>query len=1370
MVHLFLVWPPLLTRPVRAQIAASRVIINEIHYRPPNATKSDEFIEFHNPGAGTVDLSNWRIDGAVQYAFPEGTSLGPGGYLVAAKDPAAFQVRFAFKPFGPWTGKLSHAGERIRLRDSGGNVVEEVNYGVGFPWPTNPAGGGALTSSGYSAELIHPSLDRDLGGSWRSSLPPGQAATVIYLKTNDLAWHYRKGTSEASVPTSAWRLKSFVEDNTWLVGQTSIGFGDEDDQTILTDMYGAYVSVFLRHPFNLAAGQIPGALRLRLRVDDGCIVWVNGVELQRAHMNTGNFAFNAENAAQNHEAGATAFEEFILPNAGAYLAEGTNLLAIQVFNSTATSGDLTIDAELSAAPGTTSPTPGRRNSVFATEAPPAIRQVAHSPAQPRSAEKVVITAKVTDPQGVSAVSLSYQIVEPGAYLRITDAAYSNPVKWVTVAMNDAGQEGDLIAGDSVFSASLPTNLQQHRRLIRYRLRATDAAETPLSVTVPYPDDESPNFAYFVYDGIPAWSGARKPTTPNQTPVINFPAEVMGSLRAYHLIANNTDVLNSQYNPGSDGVRMRGTLILNGKVYDHIQYANHGANSTYVSGKNKWRFRATRTRKFQLLDNYQHPYPKDWDEFNLEGCIAPWGAVNRGMAGVDEAVSLRTYQLAGVAAPNTHYFQFRVIDDAVEASKSSQYEGDLWGLYLAKETPDGSFLSERGLPEGNVYRIELNAPYQKNQGPTQPQDNSDWTTFLANTLSRTANNAANLQWWRTNLHLPTYYTGRAIDRLIGNIDMREGANYYFYHHPDGHWYYVPWDLDLVFIPTLMNSGVIDQKNCLLMAPLMLEYRNRAREILDLMGADRSNNGGQIGQLLDEYAQIVNPAGQALTWADIDECVWNWHPRSQGDGANTGFTSHKGNFYRSPFVDARGTTWTRVLTNAVNGHGSHEAFIDLMKSYSTDTFPSGRTWAINNGEPRGYGYQFVAQEAKDTGVPTRPTLAYVGPPGFPAQDLRFQSSLFRAGPTGGTTFSASQWRVGEISAPGIPLYDPTEPRIYEIESVWTSPELSMADGTTRIPFAAIRPGHTYRARVRHQDANGRWSRWSEPVQFVPTTPDASVYKRDLVISEIMYQPPSANVTELAKGFSGEDFEFIRLMNIGAVPLDLTDVRFTKGINFDFAAGFTLDPGATCYVVRNPAAFQSRYGTGKNVAGSYGPDNLSNTGERIKLSYGGGITIYDFDYLHLAPWPDAAGGVGYSLQLIAPTTRPDPSVPANWQVGISWAAWSAAHGGATDPLLNGDGDGLTTLLEYALGGDPQVASSTNAAMVELIGNQLAVTFRRPAGASDLKYELEFSSDLLDWTGGAVLSSATTNPDRTVTETWRSPLALNNGRQFVRLRVTLL
>ena len=1367
----FVLWAVIPAGALCAQSAASPpIIINEIHYQPPNKTKFEEFIELHNAGLEAVSLEGWRFDDGVQFTFPVATEIAAGGYLVVAGNPAAFGERFGFEPLGPWIGRLSNAGERIRLRDAGGNLIEEVNYAAGFPWPTDAAGGGMPKTTGYSVELIHPSLDRNHGGSWRNSLPPNLVPAASYVAANDPEWHYRKGTSEASTPVEAWRQREFAEDETWSIGRTSIGYGDIDDATILTDMYANYISVFLRRTFTIAPGQVPGDLRLRLRVDDGCIVWINGTEVARAHMNAGDFAFNATNAAQNHEASPTAFETIQLPNAAAYLVEGNNVLAIQVFNLTLTSGDLTIDGDLSAAQGTTSPTPGRRNSVFATNAPPFIRQVAHAPQQPGSGETVLVTAQVSDFQGVAGVSLHYQTVLPGRYIRITDPNYNSPTRWTIVAMNDAGQDGDAVAGDTVYSTTLPAALQVHRHLIRYRVQATDGSNPPLDITVPYADDGSPNFAYFVYDGIPAWSGASKPTGSNRTPVLHFPESVMGSLPAYHLIANADDVINSQFNSSFDSVRMRGTVIIEGEVYDHIEFHNRGANSTYVSGKNKWRVRATRARKFKLRDGYGRPYLLDWNDFNLEGCSSPWGAVNRGMAGVDEAVSFRAYQLAGVPAPNFHYLQFRVIDNAIEATANNQYEGDLWGLYLAKETPDGSFLDERGLPDGSVYKTENGRFEKKNQGMTHPESTEDWSTFLSNSRSRAANSSANTDWWRANLHLPTYYTGRALNRFLGNVDLREAANHYFYHHPDDRWHYIPWDLDLMFIPTLMNSGTIDQKNCLQMSPLRIEFRNRCREILDLLGADDSINGGQIGQLIDEYAQIVNPSGAALTWADVDECMWNWHPRSQGSGANSGFTSHKGNFYRTPFVDGRGgITWTRTLINAVNGYANHEAFVRFITDYTTDKYPVGRTWAINNGNPLGYGFKFVEHEARDSGVPRRPIITYGGTESFPANDLVFHSSAFQRNPSGGRVFAAMQWRVGEISAPGIPLYNPNEPRIYEIESVWTSPEMTPFVETTRIPFSAIRPGHTYRVRARHQDTNGRWSRWSAANQFVPSAPDVGVYKNNLVISEIMYNPPGDTVEEQAAGYGGEDFEFIQLMNVGAAPLDLTDVRFTKGIDFDFPIGFTLAPGASAYVARNQAAFNWRYGAGKTIAGAYEPDNLSNGGERIKLSYGAGTAIHEFTYGTAAPWPTIADGEGYSLQLIAPASRPDHALVASWRAGIDWASWSAARGGITNFLDDQDGDGLSALMEYGLGSNPNSPSTSAALTAALTDNHLTLTFRRQTRAADLSYDIEFSFDLKIWSGGAELVSSTANPDGTVTETWRSPVQLSGNHQFARLRVTL-
>src|SRR5439155_7141151 len=203
------------------------------------------------------------------------------------------------------------------------------------------------------------------------------------------------------------------------------------------------------------------------------------------------------------------YNRFDLSSPRSYLVPGTNIIAIQVANSSlVASSDFYLDLRLLGmiGPSRHGPTPGAINSVYATNLPPAVRQVEHSPNQAVSGQPVRITAKITDTEGVSAVLLQYQIVDPGNYLELTDAAYTN--NWTSTPMSDSGTDGDELAGDGVYTAALPGSLQTHRRLVRYRIRATDT--TGLSVTVPYADDPQPNFAYFVYDGVPAWTGAVQP--------------------------------------------------------------------------------------------------------------------------------------------------------------------------------------------------------------------------------------------------------------------------------------------------------------------------------------------------------------------------------------------------------------------------------------------------------------------------------------------------------------------------------------------------------------------------------------------------------------------------------------------------------------------------------------------------------------------------------------------------------------------------------------------------------------------------------------------------------------------------------------------
>ena len=78
-------------------------------------------------------------------------------------------------------------------------------------------------------------------------------------------------------------------------------------------------------------------------------------------------------------------------------------------------------------------------------------------------------------------------------------------------------------------------------------------------------------------------------------------------------------------------------------------------------------------------------------------------------------------------------------------------------------------------------------------------------------------------------------------------------------------------------------------------------------------------------------------------------------------------------------------------------------------------------------------------------------------------------------------------------------------------------------------------------------------------------------------------------------------MELKNYGQHPLNLAGFKFTRGIEFTFQAGdrvTQLAPGARVMIVKNTAAFASRYpGALEWVGGRY-TGSLDNGGERLTL----------------------------------------------------------------------------------------------------------------------------------------------------------------------------
>ena len=200
--------------------ASGAVVINEIHHNPDVKMELVEFIELHNTGPSAVSLAGWRLSDGVDFTFPAASSIPAGGYLVVSENTNAFRVKFGFTPLGPWTGSLNNFGERIELRNAAGVVEDEVDYGLGFPWPI------VGDPPGYSIELINPALDNDLGGSWRASVVGASQSQTQTLISDHSSWRYVKGFSEASNPTTLWRQLAY-DDATWANGITPIGYGGE---------------------------------------------------------------------------------------------------------------------------------------------------------------------------------------------------------------------------------------------------------------------------------------------------------------------------------------------------------------------------------------------------------------------------------------------------------------------------------------------------------------------------------------------------------------------------------------------------------------------------------------------------------------------------------------------------------------------------------------------------------------------------------------------------------------------------------------------------------------------------------------------------------------------------------------------------------------------------------------------------------------------------------------------------------------------------------------------------------------------------------------------------------------------------------------
>ena len=153
------------------------LVITEIFYNPPETDDGDaEFLEIHNAGAGEIDVTGFTVDD--EDSLGEANSLTLSGTIPAGAyvilTPAGFDAvtRWNVAPFAELPFGLSGGGDIVTIRDTDGNVVDEVNYDDEAEWTSEPDG------NGPSLELIDVFSDNSLADSWAASVGDPTPGTV----------------------------------------------------------------------------------------------------------------------------------------------------------------------------------------------------------------------------------------------------------------------------------------------------------------------------------------------------------------------------------------------------------------------------------------------------------------------------------------------------------------------------------------------------------------------------------------------------------------------------------------------------------------------------------------------------------------------------------------------------------------------------------------------------------------------------------------------------------------------------------------------------------------------------------------------------------------------------------------------------------------------------------------------------------------------------------------------------------------------------------------------------------------------------------------------------------------------------------------
>ncbi|MFV2070055.1 MAG: CotH kinase family protein, partial [Pirellulales bacterium] len=593
-------------------------------------------------------------------------------------------------------------------------------------------------------------------------------------------------------------------------------------------------------------------------------------------------------------------------------------------------------------------------------------------------------------------------------------------------------------------------------------------------------------------------------------------------------------------------------------------------------------------------------------------------------------------------------------------------GSFYAVQDWVEEGDAEYLEDNDLdPNGALYKVDnsLNSPFTDDvkKRTRKYEDRSDLAELVASAkLSPEERDA----WFLDNIDLASFANFLAAMVVTANVDCCH-KNYYVYRDTEGtgQWQILPWDLDLSFGHNWNGSeGYFDDD---LVATAGFFQGNAVISPLYNAPGFRQMYLRRLRTLMDELLQPPGtPTDELRFEARIDELIEEIGDDAALDQAKWGFPG--------PFVPQT----------------AREAADDVKNIF----FPARREFLYNT-------YNQSAAEVNripdaQVGVPEIQIAEIESDPASGNLDEQY----IRLVNSNSVAVDISNWRLGgDIDyrfRPGTVI--PADGALYITPSVKA--------------FLARTSGPSGGQELFVQgNLKGHLPTSGASVELIPLAGRPLGQLDALRITELNYNPHDPVDGQGELDVDNDRFEFIELTNTGDTSIQLQGARFTDGIRFTFG-DVDLPAGERILVVRNQAAFESRYGSGLPIAGEFESGKLSNGGETIRLEDFHRRTIVRFTYDDRGAWPSRADGLGGSLEVI--DTEGDYSDAANWRSSVLFAGSPGAAGSEplNDILIN------EVLARPAAGEADQIElTNTTIASIDLSGWYLS------NGGNDLlKYRL--------------------------------------------------